>query len=83
MERLIKYALEKGHRQYRCGFKEIYTVEDMLDSFGEREISVILLDAEEAEINLETLVQYANEVVMELKKEDEAREQRLKEGVEA
>ena len=71
MRRLIKYAFEKGYNAYVGKYKAISTVEDMLNDFGSKEISMILLEAEVAEINLETLVQYANEVVQELKAEEE------------
>lgn len=80
MRRLIKYALAKGYKLFTGNYREINTVEDILNDFSATEISMILLEAEEAEINLETLVQYANEVVQELKREDEQREQRAKEA---
>lgn len=78
MERLTKYALKRGYNKFSGEYKTIDCVKDLLEHFGAEEISVVLLDAEDAEIDLETLVQYANEVVTELKKEDEAREQILK-----
>ena len=80
MKRLIKYAFEKGYNSFASNYRAINTVEDMLNDFKATEISMILLEAEEAEINLETLVQYANEVVQELKHEDEQRAQAAKEA---
>lgn len=79
MERLTKYALKRGYNKFSGEYKTIDCVKDLLEHFGAEEISVVLLDAEDAEIGLKTLVRYANEVVEELKREDEAREQRLRE----
>lgn len=78
MERSIKYVLKRGYNQFRGEYRKIACAKDLLEYFGAEEVSIVLLDAETAEISLETLVKYANEVVTELKKEDEAREQRLK-----
>lgn len=70
MERLIKYALRIGY--YGQTQKEITCVKDILQSFGAEEVSMILEVAQTAEIPLETLVQYANEVVLEIKAKKEA-----------
>lgn len=70
MERLIKYALRIGY--YGQIQKEITCVKDILQSFGAEEISMILEVAQGADISLETLVQYANEVVQDIKAKKEA-----------
>lgn len=70
MERLIKYALRIGY--YGQTQKEITCVKDILQSFGAEEVSIILEVAQGADISLETLVQYANEVVQDIKAKKEA-----------
>ena len=72
MERLIKYAFEKGYCSFTANYKEIDSVMDVLCDFGAREVSMILLVAEEFNIDLETLVLYANDVVRKLKAKKEA-----------
>nr|DAM46249.1 MAG TPA: hypothetical protein [Caudoviricetes sp.] len=67
MERLIKYALAKGYNPYAGKFEEITKLRDLLVNFSSIELEMILETAEAADISLDTLVQYANEVVHEMK----------------
>lgn len=67
MERLIKYALAKGYNPYTGKFEEITKLRDLLLNFSSIELEMILETAEAADISLETLVQYANEVVRDMK----------------
>lgn len=67
MERLIKYALAKGYNPYTGKYEDIAKLRDLLVYFSSIELEMIFEAAEKADISLETLVQYANEVVQELK----------------
>jgi translation initiation factor RLI1 len=67
MERLIKYALAKAYNPYTGKYEDITKLRDLLVNFSSIELEIIFETAEAADISLETLVQYAKEVVQELK----------------
>ena len=67
MERMIKYVFAKGYNPYTGKFEEITKLRDLLLNFSSIELEMILEAAEVADISLETLVQYANEAVREMK----------------
>lgn len=69
MERLIKYALAKAYNPYTGKYGDITKLRDLLVDFTSIELEIIFETAEAADISLETLVQYANEVVQELKED--------------
>lgn len=71
MERFIKYALERSYNTFAGNYKDIVTLEDMLKSFYLKEICMILEETED-EYSLGQLIQFANEVVQELKAKKEA-----------